>query len=61
MKDAVFVSGATGFLGTEVVSRLLAETEADIYVLVRAESEEAACHRLRNAWYHEPCLCSQIG
>ena len=46
LKDTIFVSGATGFLGTEVVSRLLAETEADIYVLVRAENEEAAAHRL---------------
>ena len=42
MKDTIFVSGATGFLGTEVVGRLLAETEADIYVLVRDENEEAA-------------------
>ena len=61
MKDTIFVSGATGFLGTEVVSRLLAETEADIYVLVRAENEEAAAHRLRNAWYHEQSLYRQIG
>ena len=61
MKDTIFVSGATGFLGTEVVSRLLAETEADIYVLVRAETEEAAAHRLRNAWYHEKNLYRQIG
>ncbi len=61
MKDTIFVSGATGFLGTEVVGRLLAETEADIYVLVRAENEEAAVHRLRNAWYHEQRLYREIG
>lgn len=61
MKDAIFLSGATGFLGTETVGRLLTETEADIYVLVRAEDEEAACHRLRNAWYHEEELYHQIG
>ncbi len=61
MAGIIIVSGATGFLGTEVVGRLLEETEADIYVLVRAESEEAACHRLRNAWYHEQSLYQQIG
>ena len=56
MKETVFVSGATGFLGTEVVSRLLTETDAEIYVLVRAENEEAARARLRNAWHHEENL-----
>ena len=60
MKETVFVSGATGFLGTEVVSRLLTETDADIYVLVRAEDEEAARARLRNAWHHEENLYRQI-
>ena len=50
---AVFVTGATGFLGTEVVSSLLRSTDEIIYVLVRAEDEEAATHRLKSFWYEK--------
>ena len=58
---AVFVTGATGFLGTEVVSSLLRSTDEIIYVLVRAEDEEAATHRLKSFWYEKKDLYSRIG
>ena len=61
MKEVIFMTGATGFLGTEVAGRLLSDTDAAIYALVRAENEEAAYHRLRNAWYHQKDLYHQIG
>lgn len=56
-----FVTGATGFLGTEVVSSLLRSTDEIIYVLVRAEDEEAATHRLKSFWYEKKDLYSRIG
>ncbi len=61
MKEAVFITGGTGFLGTEIAEKLIQTTDKNIYVLVRAENEEAAIHRLKAAWYHAKELYSSIG
>jgi thioester reductase-like protein len=42
----VFLTGATGFLGAFLLSDLLAETDANIYCLVRDDSTEAAYRRI---------------
>ena len=47
MGNAVLVTGGTGFLGTELAGWLVRSVSSRIYALVRAESEEAALHRLR--------------
>ena len=60
-KMAVFLTGATGFLGTEVAAKLIRSTEEKIFVLVRAENTEAAAHRLKAFWYDMPELYSTIG
>ena len=45
---AVLLSGATGFLGGEILARLLEREECPrVYVLVRAEDDEAARARVR--------------
>jgi thioester reductase-like protein len=46
-RDGVLLTGATGFLGTELLARYLERTDRTVYTLVRAESEEAADVRLR--------------
>ncbi len=61
MADIVFLTGATGFLGTELASRLLGGSDAMIYALVRSENEAQAAHRLRCVWQHDRDLCDQIG
>lgn len=61
MNQAVFITGGTGFLGSEIVSRLVRTTERDIYVLVRASSEEAAVCRLRSVWHYSQDLLQAIG
>ena len=62
MSHAVFLTGATGFLGTELVAGLIRRQEAEkIYVLVRAADTEEALHRLREAWYHEQALYEAVG
>lgn len=48
--STVLLTGATGFLGSHLVPRLLAQTPARIACLVRAKTEEAARRRLREAW-----------
>jgi thioester reductase-like protein len=47
MSDAVLLTGATGFLGMELLVRLLERDGADVLVLVRARDDEAAAERLR--------------
>ncbi len=60
-EGAIFITGATGLLGTEVVTRLLGTTGRQIFVLVRAGSEEQAASRLRALWWDIPPLAAAVG
>ena len=44
---AVFLTGATGFLGAYLLDQLLHQTSADIYCLIRAHDADAAKARLQ--------------
>jgi thioester reductase-like protein len=44
---AVLLTGASGSLGVHLLAELLSQTTADVYSLVRAESEEEGWQRLR--------------
>jgi len=44
---AVLLTGGTGFLGMEVLTRWLERGDSRVYALVRAEDDEAAAERLR--------------
>ncbi len=46
MKPAVLLTGATGFLGMEVLARLLAEGDREVLALIRADDDAAAQERL---------------
>lgn len=46
-RGAVLVTGTTGFLGIEVLARLIERTDRRIYALVRAPDDRAADQRLR--------------
>jgi thioester reductase-like protein len=46
MKPPVFLTGATGFLGMELLARLLAKGEREVLALVRAPDTPAAQERL---------------
>ncbi|MCR5394864.1 MAG: AMP-binding protein [Bacteroidales bacterium] len=60
-QSTYFITGATGLVGTEVVSQLLATTQSKVRVLVRAASEAEAESRLRGLWGHDPHLTDAIG
>lgn len=60
-EGAIFVTGATGLVGTEVVARLLTTTDRQIYVLVRAANEAEANHRLCAIWYECGELAAAVG
>ena len=59
MADTVLLTGATGFLGTELAARLIREPGLRLYALVRAADEAGAAHRLRSAWHYDGDLCRQ--
>ena len=61
MQGSIFISGGTGFRGTELCARLLEICDSPIYALVRASGEAEAYHRLREAWQHDPPLYAAIG
>ena len=44
--DGVLLTGATGFVGMELLARYLERTERPVYALVRAESDRAASTRI---------------
>ena len=45
----ILITGATGFVGSYLLAKLMATTEATLHCLVRGESREAAKQRLVNA------------
>jgi len=57
MTPPVFLTGATGFLGMEVLARLLEAGDRDVVALVRADDDAAAERRLDgvvSALYNDP-------
>jgi thioester reductase-like protein len=48
MSDAVLITGATGFVGMEVLARYLEHSERRVVALVRAGSDEGARSRLQS-------------
>ncbi|HEY9693232.1 MAG TPA: amino acid adenylation domain-containing protein [Oculatellaceae cyanobacterium] len=47
--NAIFLTGATGFLGTFLLQELLTQTQADIYCLVRANSDDSAKNKIQSS------------
>lgn len=60
-RSIVLLTGATGFLGTQIARRLISETACTLVALVRAEDEVAAARRLQRAWWDWPDLVAAIG
>ena len=57
MKQPVFLTGATGFLGMEVLARLLEAGDREVIALIRASDDAAAEDRLHGvlgALYRDP-------
>ena len=42
---AVFLTGATGFVGTEILSRFLERDDRHVFALVRADNDDKAAGR----------------
>ncbi len=61
VEQTIFITGATGLLGTETVTQLLPITSSKIYVLVRATSVDDATFRLKSLWWEDKRLVESIG
>ena len=61
MGDVVLLTGGTGFLGTDVATRLLARDGLEIVALVPARTDAEAVHAATRAWWHRPELRSALG
>jgi thioester reductase-like protein len=48
-RDPVFLTGATGFVGMELLARYLERTDREVFALVRARDDDEADARLRAA------------
>ena len=56
-----FITGASGLLGTEVVTQLLTTTDSTVYVLARAATVTDATYRLQALWWEDELLSSNLG
>ncbi len=61
MSAVVLLTGATGFLGTQIARRLIQKADCTVIALVRAEDHEGARHRLLRAWWDWRELADAIG
>ncbi len=61
VSGTVLLTGASGFLGTQIARRLLADSDLSLVALVRGESDETAVRRLARAWWDWPELGDAIG
>ena len=55
----VLITGATGFLGTQIIQRLL-DTRHEILVIVRGNNKETALKHLKRSWWEFPELIDCI-
>ncbi len=60
LRDVVFLTGATGFLGTQIMHRLIKKDNIVVIVLVRGEDYNDAKQRLYRAWWEWPDLTAEL-
>ena len=61
MSSTVFLTGATGFLGTQVARRLMAMGDLRLIALVRGKDQQEAASRLERTWWPWPEIANAIG
>ncbi|MBN2088288.1 SDR family oxidoreductase, partial [candidate division KSB1 bacterium] len=60
MANTILVTGATGFLGSQIILKLLKNHDISIIALIRAQNQTAAIQRAHRAWWDFPALTAEI-
>ena len=61
MKTTILLTGATGFLGTQIARQIFAHDDVALIALLRAADEDLARERLRREWWDWSELRSAVG
>jgi long-chain acyl-CoA synthetase len=61
LKTTILLTGATGFLGTQIARQILQNQDVELIALLRAPNEDEAQTRLRREWWDWPELRIAIG
>lgn len=61
LQNIIFLTGSTGFVGTQIAKKIILETDDQIITIVRAESQENAILRLKRTFWEIKELKDQIG
>ncbi len=61
IRGTVLITGSSGFLGTQIISQLLQESELRIVALLRARDAAAAVLRAKHVWSDWPHVASAVG
>ena len=61
MKKTVLVTGANGFIATQIIRYLLANKEVTVLALVRANDAETGLSKVKREWWDWPELIAAIG
>ena len=61
LKKTILLTGANGFIGTQIARYLLKEEQATILALVRAKDTQSANRKLAREWYDWPELTNALG
>ena len=60
MNNILLLTGANGFLGTQIALKILKHSDRDIMALVRGKNEKDSVNRLCRAWWEFPELLEEI-
>lgn len=60
MNKTIFLTGANGFLGTQIASNIIKHHDHDIIAIIRSKNSEDAVNRLYRAWWEFPELLEEI-
>jgi long-chain acyl-CoA synthetase len=61
LKKTVFLTGANGFIGTQIARVLLEDKEVNILAFVRAANQQEAIRKLEREWWDWPELREALG
>ncbi len=60
MNNRIFITGATGFLGTEITKRLIKKPNISLILLIRGNNYDEAVKHLSRSWWESKTLMNEL-